>query len=245
MRRSLVRYAALAILVLALAACGGKKSPSSTPPAAASSSSAAPATAVAKAASDTVAKGGEHVVVSATVSLLGDKLALAGSGDFKSNPALGQMSLKIKSSGINATVDEVVSGNTAYLRTPLLTSQLPKGKSWISVNLLKTTTAFGVNLNSFTDATPTTTLDLLSKATKATKVGDNHYRATVDLSKIAGKNATAIPIDVWVNSDGLIEKVSTSYTGTKIQTVFSNYGEKVSVKVPSASETTDISKLGG
>jgi hypothetical protein len=52
-------------------------------------------------------------------------------------------------------------------------------------------------------------------------------------------------VDVWVNSDGLIEKVVTAYTGTKITTTFSKYGESVNVKVPSASETVDIAKLGG
>lgn len=234
-----MRYIALAVLVLALAACGGKKSTSGT--LASLNPSATPAQAVTSAAHATVAKDGEHVVVKATVTLEGQKLSLDGNGDFRSNPALGQMTMKISGSGLNATVDEVVSGSTAYLKTPLLSSQLPAGKSWISLNLLKTTTAFGVNLNSFTDATPTTTLDFLTTATKVTKVGDNHYRATVK----AGSGAKAIPIDVWVSSDGLIEKVESSYTGTKIQTVFSNYGEKVDVKVPSASKTVDISKLGG
>lgn len=234
-----MRYVALAVLVLALAACGGKKSTSGT--LASLNPSATPAQAVTSAAHATVAKGGEHVVVKATVTLEGQKLSLDGNGDFRSNPALGQMTMKISGSGLNATVDEVVSGSTAYLKTPLLSSQLPAGKSWISLNLLKTTTAFGVNLNSFTDATPTTTLDFLTTATKVTKVGDNHYRATVK----AGSGAKAIPIDVWVSSVGLIEKVESSYTDTKIQTVFSNYGEKVDVKVPSASKTVDISKLGG
>lgn len=232
-----MRYVTLIVLVLALAACGGKKSTSGT--LASQNPSATPVQAVTSAAHATVAKGGEHVVVKATVTLEGQKLSLDGNGDFKSNPALGQMTMKISGSGLNATVDEVVSGTTAYLKTPLLSSQLPAGKKWISLNLLKTTTAFGVNLNSFTDATPTTTLDFLTKATKVTKVGDNHYRATVN------SGAKAIPIDVWVSSDGLIEKVTSSYTGTKIETTFSNYGEKVSVAVPKASETVDISKLGG
>ena len=232
-----MRYAALLVLVLALAACGSKKSTSGT--LASQSPSATPVQAVTSAAHATIANGGEHVAVTATVSLEGQKLSLDGNGDFRNSPALGKMTLKISGSGLNATVEEVVSGSTAYLKTPLLSSQLPAGKSWITVNLLKTTTAFGVNLNSFTDATPTTTLDFLSNATKATKVGDDHYRATVN------SGAKAIPIDVWVNSDGLIEKVTTTYTGTKIETVFSNYGEKVSVNVPSASETVDISKLGG
>lgn len=238
-----MQYVALAVLVLALAACGGKKSTSGT--LASLSPSATPVQAVTSAAHATIAKGGEHVVVKATVSLEGQKLALDGNGDFRNSPALGKMTLKISGSGLNATVDEVVSGSTAYLKTPLLSSQLPAGKSWITVNLLKTTSAFGVNLNSFTDATPTTTLDFLSNATKATKVADGHYRATVNVSKTADASAKTIPIDVWVGSDGLIEKVTTTYTGTKIETVFSNYGEKVSVKVPSASETVDISKLGG
>ena len=232
-----MRYVTLIVLVLALAACGGKKSTSGT--LASQNPSATPVQAVTSAAHATVAKGGEHVVVKATVTLEGQKLSLDGNGDFKSNPALGQMTMKISGSGLNATVDEVVSGTTAYLKTPLLSSQLPAGKKWISLNLLKTTTAFGVNLNSFTDATPTTTLDFLTKATKVTKVGDNHYRATVN------SGAKAIPIDVWVSSDGLIEKVTSSYTGTKIETTFSNYGEKVNVMVPKASETVDISKLGG
>lgn len=231
-----MRYAILALAVLALAACGGKKSSSST------ASNATPAEAVANAAQATVAKGGEHVSVTATVSLNGQKLSLDGSGDFRSNPALGHMSLAIKGSGLNTSFDEVVSGQMWYLKSSLLGSQLPSGKTWVSLDLAKTTKAFGVDLSTFTQGTPTTTLSYLAKATKVTRVGDGHYRATVKAS-LAG--SPAIPLDIWVDGNGLIQRVTSNVNGSKIETVFSNYGEKVSVKVPSASETVDISKLGG
>jgi hypothetical protein len=228
------------MLVLGLAACGGKKS--SPPPPAANASPAA--SAVTNAANATVAKGGEHVVVTGTISLNGSKLTLNGSGDFKGDPALGELLLTIKGA-VSGSMDEITSGSTAYLKSPLLAAALPAGKTWASVSLTKATKAFGINLNSFTNATPTATLGFLSSAKNVKKIGDGHYRATIDLSKVAGASAKAIPVDVWVNSDGLIEKVVTAYTGTKITTTFSKYGESVNVKVPSASETVDIAKLGG
>ena len=93
--------------------------------------------------------------------------------------------------GLSGTLDEVLNGTTIYLQSPLLTSNLPKGKTWLKLDLQKAAPK-GVDLSALTTQSPTKLLSQLQAAGNVTKVGDEtingtattHYRAKLDLSKL-------------------------------------------------------------
>jgi LppX_LprAFG lipoprotein len=246
-----VRWLALAAVALALTACGDV----SLDP-------------VAKAATTTVAKNTEHVTFTGNAAVGGQKIQMTGNGDFQTSPALGSMSLTLSGSGVNSTMDEVTHGTMIYLRSPLFTSNLPQGKSWLSLDLQKAAAKLGLNMSQFTQQSPTDTLQALEKAGSVTKVGTDvidgtpttHYRATIDLSKASNgakleqlTHLKTVPVDVWIDSENLLRRVSESYSmtasgqqvSTRMNMLFSNYGEPVNVTVPSATDTIDMTTLGG
>jgi hypothetical protein len=238
-----VRYAlALLLLALPLSACGGVSL----------------GAAVAKAADKTVAKGSEHIALTGTFTTSGQTIRMTGDGDFQNEPMLGQMRLIVDVAGKQMSLDEVQQGSTVYMRSPLLASLLPKGKSWASVDLqTKTGKELGANLNNLAQQAPADILKALRDAGSVTKVGDEtidgtkttHYRATIDPKKIvqgvAAPTSQAVPVDVWVGQDGLLRRMTMSSGGTAVTMNLSNYGEPVNVQVPSASESIDMTKLGG
>jgi len=238
--------AAALIGALSLTACGA---------------TSAVSTPVADAATKTVDKGSEHVEYTGSVSLAGQTMQMTGVGDFRNDPKLGGLSIKMDGAGQHATVDTVLSGSTVYLRSPLFSKVVSSGK-WLALDLNKAGKRLGVNVTQFAQQSPTDTLQALESAGSVTKVGEEtvggvsttHYRAEIDPAKIASVQGTSrIPIDVWIDGDGLLRRLTESYSAraagqtaaTSLTMNLSNYGEQVSVKVPSADETLDMTKLGG
>ena len=161
-------------------------------------------------------------------------------------------------------MDEVQKCTTVYMRSSVFSSNLPSGKSWVSINLASAAQKLGVNFAQYTQQDPTDILAALKKAGSVDKIGSEtvagtdttHYRATIDLEKAPnGKqlekvtNLKALPVDVWVDGNNLLRRMTMKYsagaTSTSMQMDLSNYGEPVNVQVPSASETVDMTKLGG
>lgn len=165
------------------------------------------------------------------------------------------------------TMDEVLSGSTIYMSSPLFTKSLPQGKHWLSLDLERAD-KLGMNFNAYAQQSPADTLEALRKAGSVKKVGEEtidgrpttHYRATVDYSKIPNgakvqelTKLKAAPIDVWIGSDRLPRRMRVTYSTNAAGSVvsasmtmdFSNYGEPVHVQVPAANDTIDFTKLGG
>jgi hypothetical protein len=224
------------VAVLALSACG-------------SSSHSTASDAVAKAATSTRAKGSEHFTLTGSVQALGQKIPISGSGDFKNTPqpGSGTMTISVDVGGSKAPVTAIFDGSTVYLRSALFASTLPSGKSWIRIDTRKAATFSGIDLNQLTANNPSEILSALEKTSTVTKAGTDtidgvkatHYRVT----------ANGQPADVWVGPDNALVRVTESVkvsSATSTTTIdFSKYGEPVVVKVPNASQTVDISKLGG
>lgn len=248
-----MRYAALALLVLALplSACGG-----------------ASLDAVAKAATKATAAGSEHVTFTGTVQAAGQTVKMSGAGDFQASPRLGRASFSMTVGGRQIAMDEVMQGWTIYMKSPLFSTNLPSGKTWMSVDLQKAGKKLGLDLSQFAQQDPTDMLAALEKSGSVKKVGSDtidgvdttHYTVTVDLAKVPNgsrlqqlTNLKTLPVDVWVDGQNLLRRVSESYTATTVgstvatsmQMDFTNYGEQVNVQVPSASETVDMTSLGG
>ena len=246
-----MRYALLLLLALPLTACGGVS-----------------LNAVAKAADNASAKGSEHVALQATVTAAGQTVKMTGGGDFQTHPQLGQLHLSLVAAGKQIEMDEVMSGTTIYMKSPLFTPSLPSGKSWVSVDLEQAGKKLGIDFDKFAQQNPTDLLGALKKAGSVKKVGSDvvggvdttHYKVTIDLAKAPNgaqlmkiANVKALPVDVWVDDQDLLRRMTETYSvttggqtvATTMQMDLSSYGEHVNVQVPSADETVDVTKLGG
>jgi hypothetical protein len=222
--------------------------------------------AVAKAADNATAAGTEHVAFTGTVTAAGQTIDMTGTGDFQTSPRLGAMHIAMQAAGQQIVMDEVSKGWTVYLKSPLFSAQLPAGKHWLSIDVKKASSKLGVNLSQYTQQDPTDALAALKRAGAVDKVGSEqidgvdttHYRATIDLSKAAkslpqGTSLKSLPVDVWIDGDNQLRRMVLNYSATvsgqaastKMQMDFSNFGEQLNVQAPSASDTVDMTSLGG
>ena len=260
-----MRKALLVLLVLPLAACGGGGK-SSGPP-----SNMAPIAYVKSAATKTVQTPSEHVALKGSVTVGATLVTIDGTGAFDNAKKLGSMHADFSAGGLSGTLDEVLNGTTIYLQSPLLTSNLPQGKTWLKLDLQKAAPK-GIDLSALTTQSPTKLLAQLQAAGNVTKVGDEtidgtfttHYRAQLDVAKLpkvaALAHATYGPLDIWIGKDdGYVRRMHMGYTikaaSASSQSVamtvdFSDFGKSVSVSVPTAAETADgtgraIPGLGG
>lgn len=234
-----MRRLALLVLVLPLAACGGSKG---------SSSSASPVDAVKAAAQKTYAAGSEALALTANVQVSGQAAALSGTGSFETKSASGSMQLNLKAGPIATTVDEVLAGTAVYLKSPLLASGLPGGKTWVKLDLAKVHVS-GLDLQSLLAQNPGDQLKQLQALKSATKVGTDqigtHY-------KVQTSTGTVSEYDVWVGNDGYIHRVVVAESSPKVSVTIdlSKFGETVTAAPPPAAQVYEskngsIPGLGG
>jgi hypothetical protein len=253
--------ALVAVLMLAVTACGSS-----------SRSSSGTTTAVAPSAvTDAVAKtqkaGSEHALLSATVRAGGNKITVKGNGDFDSAKRTGSLHATFSLGGLDSTLEEVLAGGSAYVSSPLFSAVLPAGKTWLKLDLATAAKTLGVNASALTAQDPTAALAQLRALTGLTQVGTatidkietTHYRGHVDPAKLPAdtkalvKNSGAAfgPVDVWVGADGYVHRVRVRTTATSngqkartlVTMTLSEYGEPVSVSVPAAAATADASTV--
>lgn len=151
---------------------------------------------------------------------------------------------------------------------------------WLKLDTRTLESLHGLNFGPITAAKnvePTQYLDFLLGATVVTKIGSEkvdgvaatHYKATVDLNEavkkttgnaavvinrdIASFQSPLIPVDVWIDGDGLVRKLSAAL-GLKATTSgaafhaqltfdFSGFGTAVDTNVPPAGQTADLAPL--
>lgn len=221
---------------------------------------------VAKAADKASAAGSEHVHFSGYVVAGGRTIDLSGSGDFEQQPRRGQASFSMTGGPVDTSLDEVVDGDALYLRSPLFSRLLPQGKTWVSVHMQKLGAKLGADVGQLAQSNPADVLPALRKAGSVHKLGTEtidgvettHYQAVVDPTKLPGISAaknvqiTPFPVDAWVGTDdGLLRRLTMSETaaaGTQTAAVrwtmdLSNYGEQVTVTVPPAGDTLDLTNV--
>jgi len=244
----------LLVAPLALAACGGS-----------SKVQADPLAYVKQSATKTAALPSEHMVLSGNIAVGANKLTMSGSGDFATATKSGQMSMAVHGTGQTFQIKEVIDGTTVYVTAPM---PLPHGKTWMKLDLQKAGSSIGLNYSSFLSEDPAQALKQLLAAGSVKTVGaetidgvaTTHYQVTnLDISKMAqGEKLNALlhpkygPIDVWVgNKDGYVyrESLSFSYTiagqaaSMSMRIDLSNFGEKVNVTVPPASDVFDATSI--
>ena len=273
MRRLLV----LALIPVALAGCGGGGDTLAFDPAA-------------SAASTTNAKSAK-LVFDTSVADGGRTLHMSGSGtvDFRNQAAsmtfdVGDL---LRGSGLPASAGEkwtiVTQGLVLYMHAPTLAQQLPGAKEWLKLDVEAVAKSQKVDLGQFrqlTQSDPTQMLAYLRATSgKINEVGKEdvrgvettHYRAKVDLDKVAaqappklrrtfrasiqslkrGLGTDTIPVDVWVDEENLVRRLQEHLSvagGGKIDfsVDFYDFGTPVSINPPPVSETLDLAKvLGG
>jgi len=248
MRRTLL---ALVVLPLALAACGGGSKHTT--------SNATPLSAVENGALKTVQAGSEHLSVRATANAGGQQIVVTGNGVFDTKRHLGSLHVDLNAGAITAALDEVLDGTILYVKSPLLAAAVPKGKTWLKVDLKKAGKAGGVDLSQLTAQDPAQALNYLRSLKSAAKVGTEqiggvsttHYSAQVDVSKLSPAAAAQVgagTYDVWVGDDGYVHRVRLVTTaGAKVSATsdLSDFGAAVTVTVPSAAQSYATNKIPG
>jgi hypothetical protein len=234
------RLAPLVLLLPLAAACGGGSKHSI--------SNAAAVDAVKSAAQKTYGAGSEALDLAANVDASGQSIALSGKGAFDTKTARGSIRLDVNAAPLTTTIDEVLVGTNAYLKSPLLTSGLPGGKTWLKLDLTKVHVS-GIDLQSLLAQDPGAELKRLQSLKSATEVGTDqigtHYKVQAATGSIRN-------YDVWVGGDGYIHRVVVAQASPKVSVTIdlSKFGTKVTAAAPPAAQVYEskngsIPGLGG
>jgi hypothetical protein len=177
-------------------------------------------------------------------------------------------------------VDAVRAGTVSYVRFPAAADRLPAGKSWIRTD--GRANLQGSDLDQFATSDPRTLLDVLRAASAEIEtigseelhgVQTTHYRGGIDprlYAKVAPtekreelfslveqmgvqSGLATVPVDVWLDPDGLVRKLSLEISATQPRGSESSdasvafelwdYGEDVEIALPPASQVVEASAV--
>lgn len=182
--------------------------------------------------------------------------------------------------GFDEPMEIVVDGTTAYLRIPMLQA-LTGTSGWLSATPDELEAAGGSLGVAGASGDPSQLLDTLRGvageveevgAEEVRGVATTRYRATVDLGQALdqapeaqreelqamldelGGDVASIPVDVWVDADGLARRLVMDFGDLAAQTMgvdgsatltleLFDYGEDVTIEIPDPSEVTPIGGL--
>ena len=182
-------------------------------------------------------------------------------------------------------IEVVQDGKVGFVRLPALADQLPDGKTWVrgTGGDVKAGGLDFESLESFTGSDPRDVLEALRGvggeietvgSEELRGVETTHYRALVDPARIAkdaakggaGSSfldpltsspalADAVPLDVWIDADGLVRKIAIEMTSTdpnassageaSLEFELWDYGKPVDIELPPASQVAEASDLRG
>jgi hypothetical protein len=243
---------ALAAVAVLAAGCGGAKT---------AAPETNPAASVKQAAAKTEQANSQHVKLRASITVQGRTVAMKGDGDFDTAARTGEMTVDANIAGLSMEIDQVMKGTDIYMRSPLFAAALPKGKTWLKIDLQTFGESQGLDVGTLLAQNPTETFSQLRATGSVTKVGEDgdttHYRGRIDPAKlpsaVRNQGIEYRPYHVWVGKDdGYIHRMRVDYSaaGQKVAMTmrFSDFGKTVDVTVPAASETmvaTNGFDLGG
>jgi hypothetical protein len=229
----------LAVPLVAVA-CGGSKH--------ATAAGDDPLATVKAAFKKTFAAGSESVGVKANAESSGQSLVLSGGGAFSTRNSSGTLQLHVDAGALATSFDEIVIGRVAYLKSPLLSGQLPGGKTWIKLDGAKLGRVAGVP-GSLISGNPADQLKRLQYVTSAREIGTEHagtrYRATLDAHALPASLGALSSYDVWVGDDGFIHRlrVVTNQPKTSVTVDLSDFGKTVKASAPPSAQVYE-SKSG-
>jgi hypothetical protein len=222
MRRALL----LLFLVLPAAACGGTT---------ANLTSLDP---LVRAANKTTDAAGAHVALTVHITALGQDIAANGTGEIADHGQKLHLRLGLPMSP--APMEAVAAGGALYIRGGPVESIT--GGKWARIKA--DDRAFNLD-----EADPAKLLDYLRSSSKIERRGTatvrgvrtTHYVARVRLEQAGAKS---IPLDVWVDGQGLVRRISFSAKEASASLDLFDFGD-VDVNVPATSDTVDLSNLLG
>jgi hypothetical protein len=251
------RALALLLLVLPLAACGGTSDVTSLDP-------------IAQAASKTTNVAGAHFQMNGRITAPGEStFAFSGPGEIADHGrvlhmkmAMPQALLGLKGNG-NSEFEVVAAGDSYFLRGAVF-DQFAHGK-WILVKSNDSNFDLG-------QSDPARMLQYLRATSDVTDVGKDtvrgvsttHYSARLQIDKVADRvsadaaralrqmtktlGTKEIPMDVWVDADGLVRRVKLDWHPKDASFLMTldlfDFGD-VHIDVPSKSNAVDFSNLLG
>jgi hypothetical protein len=214
MRRALL----LSVLVLPLAACGGTTALKTVDP-------------LARASAKTTSVAGAHLALRATVTSLGQNVAVTGTGEIGDHGRTAHVRLTLRMS--STPVEAVAAGGAFYLRGGPVAA-LAQGK-WVRVKA--DNPAFNLGA-----ADPAQLLQYLRSSSRVEKRGAATIRGVKTTHYVA--TARQVPLDVWVDGQGLVRRLSVQLQQVSASLDLFDFGD-VSVDVPAAADTVDLSNMLG
>jgi hypothetical protein len=256
-----MRSLTLGAVALVAAGCGGGGGTSASPDD------------IAHAASKTAGAGS----VEADFAISAQGLSGSGSGVFNNKQRTGQLKMKLNAGGREVPFDTVVTGDLVYLRSPAFSQATTQDKEWIKLNLATLGSASGsTDLSGILDASPTpaNALAYLEGSSTVDEVGPEsvdgvkttHYTVSANLDRAAEHSSGAerdavrgvisqsgvknLPIDVWVDANGYIRKVSyDEHAGrrepAKVTMKLHDFGPAVAITPPPAGSVVDLTRMVG
>ena len=257
-----MRRLALGALVLVAAGCGGGGGGSSATP-----------EDIARAASKTANTGS----LEADFAVSAQGLSGSGSGIFNNKQRTGEVTMKLNANGRPIPVDSFVDGDVLYLRSPAFAQATTQDKQWIKINLATLGSSQGnTDLSGILDASPTpaNALAYLQGSSTVDKVGSEsvggvdttHYSVSANLDRaakqasgstkdalqgvISQSGVKTLPVDVWVDENGYIRKVSyDEHAGrrqaAKVTMELHDFGKPVPITAPPSNSVVDLTKMVG
>jgi len=260
------RWLLLVALVAALAGCGGAAGPLQ----ALSADELADAASTSAAASS----GGFELSMEMVFPGRDAPFAVSGSGVYDTEADRTQLSLDL--SGIEGflggalgdaggtfdvgALDAIKDGADVYVRGPVLTGELPEGKSWVRFDAADFATDAGMGALSLAGSDPRTLLELVRTASGEVEtvgredqrgVSTTHYRATLDpqkyerlvppadreelLSLLGGlfgpSGLGEVPFDVWIDDEGYVRKAELALSDPQLGTTDEEVETTVSLEL--------------
>jgi hypothetical protein len=201
----------------------------------------------------------------------------SGSGVFNSKERTGQMKMKLNARGREIPVDSFVEGDVLYLRSPAFAQATTRNKQWIKLNLATLGSAQGsTDLSGILDASPTpaNALAYLQGSSTVDKVGSEsvggvdttHYSVSANLDRaaehasgatrdavqgvISQSGVKTLPLEVWVDGNGYIRKVSYDEHAGRRQAAtvtmeLHDFGGPVAISAPPSDSVVDLTKMVG
>lgn len=225
MSRRLSLIAVLCLLAAFLAACGGGDTLALDP--------------VAEAAERTRQEGSAKVEMTMSSRGTGSEafaMTGKGSGVFNNNDGSGRMDFTIEVDGEEADFESVFVMPVMYMRSSVFAGELPDGKSWMKIDLVRAGKELGIDMNALTGSRPMDSLASLESTSGEVEEMDveavrgvpaTHYRAEIDFEKAAAEGPkefresmsrlveltgmSTVPVDVWIDDEGLVRRFTQTW----------------------------------
>jgi hypothetical protein len=246
---------------------------------------------VAQAAAVTSHAGGAHMAIAVDVQApgLAEPITMNGQGFFNYGSQEGELTMDMSGLPAGAAaslpsgplhIEEIFKASSIYVGSSLFAGKLPGGARWMKLDLGRLTQAVGLNLQQLAgQSNPAQFLQYLrATAGSVTPVGSElvrgvpttHYRATIDLERVADVVPSAersqlraaiskliaqmgtskVPVDAWIDNQRLVRRIAMSFqmgSGSvnmllRVTVELFDFGATPPVSTPASSETFDATQ---